>query len=103
MGAASYKELFTNGSSYCTRASQESVSSKELMRMIKSQEFRCAISGQLIDPGTSELDHKIPYAKGGKHEMNNVQWVSKDINRMKGAMPNDEFIRLCKLVAEWNR
>ena len=31
------------------------------------------------------------------------KWVDKRINMMKGALSNEEFIELCKLVAENNK
>ncbi len=30
----------------------------------------------------------------------NLQWILDDVNRMKGSLTQDEFIRLCGLV--WN-
>lgn len=102
MGAESYRDLFISGSVFNPKA-DDKVSRKELMRLVKSQEFRCALSGLEITPESSELDHIIPYSKGGKHEINNVQWLDKSINRMKGTLSNVEFIDLCKKVAAWNR
>lgn len=60
----------------------------------------CALTGLEISfqhPQTASLDRidsKLPYA------VDNIQWVHKDINRMKNAFPQAYFIRMCKLVAE---
>lgn len=35
--------------------------------------------------------------------MDNVQLVDKKINMMKGTLSNEEFIDLCKKVAEYNK
>jgi hypothetical protein len=42
-----------------------------------------ARSGKHFDPTVQELDHKIPFAKGGGHTMDNLRVVRKDANRRK--------------------
>ena len=42
------------------------------------------------------IDSKLGY------ELNNIQWVHKDINMMKQAYTNNYFIEHCKLVAANN-
>lgn len=76
---------------------------KELRNLIESQQYRCALSGVVLTPDTAELDHKIAVANGGDHSIENLQVVHVDVNRMKSAMGNDEFIRWCKLIAQWTR
>ena len=34
------------------------------------------------------------------YHLNNIQWVHKDINFMKGNLNNEYFIELCKKVAQ---
>jgi len=75
---------------------------KELRSLVESQEYRCALSGVALVPDTAELDHIVSVSAGGDHSINNLQIVHVDINRMKAAMDNDKFIKLCKLVAKWN-
>lgn len=75
---------------------------KQLRDLIESQEYRCALSGIKLSPDTAEVDHKIPVSVGGDHSIENLQIVHADVNRMKAAMSNDEFIRICKSVAKWN-
>lgn len=71
-----------------------------------SQNRKCAMTGVLltfpsrsmkIRSGTASLDrinNKIGYLKG------NVQWVHKDINRLKSNFDQDKFIELCELVSK---
>lgn len=79
-----------------------------LWELIKSQEFRCALSGVEIvlslerkksDPNfdiiTASLDRKDSLLG---YLPNNVQWVHKKVNRMKSDMPEEEFFRLCSLI-----
>lgn len=74
----------------------------ELKKLVESQEYRCNLSGISLTPDIAELDHKVPVCNGGDHNIENLQVVHVTINRMKGALDNEEFIRLCKLVAKWN-
>ncbi|MEI6191432.1 MAG: hypothetical protein WCP24_03675 [bacterium] len=48
---------------------------------------------------TASLD-RIDSSKG--YIINNIQWVHKDINRLKTNFKQDRFIELCKLVASHN-
>ena len=71
----------------------------ELIGLIKSQKFKCALSGVSMSPSNAELDHIVPVSDGGGHNIANLQVVHKAINRMKGTMSNDQFIEWCERVA----
>lgn len=71
------------------------------------QERKCALSGVLLTfpknnskaemkKSTASLD-RIDSSKG--YVRDNVQWVHKDINKMKNVFSNDRFIELCTLVS----
>lgn len=73
-----------------------------------SKNHYCALSGidlsfdiskQMNDQNLS-ID-RIDSSKG--YTMDNVQLVDKKINMMKGTLSNEEFIDLCKKVAEHNK
>lgn len=76
--------------------------------LLKKQNYLCALSGLPIV--VAEAVHA--HAKGGTtasldridsragYTSNNVQWVHKDINLMKLDKTQEEFIGLCKAVAE---
>jgi CRISPR/Cas system Type II protein with McrA/HNH and RuvC-like nuclease domain len=81
----------------------EMATKTELMRLIKVQNYRCALSGFELTVDNSELDHKLPVSMGGDNSINNLQWVSKEVNRAKGTMSNADFIDMCKKVSSWNR
>jgi hypothetical protein len=66
------------------------------------QERKCALSGLDIwfkhtttqgTSNTASLD-RIDSSKG--YITGNVQWVHKDVNKMKNSFDQDYFIRLCK-------
>lgn len=73
-----------------------------LKAMLEAQEYRCALTGIKLTPKTAGLDHKRPLSKGGEHSRENVHIIDARVNRMKGALDMDEFIALCRLVADQN-
>jgi len=87
------REVFQNKT--CATAS-------ELLLLIKTQEYRCALTGEVLTPDTAELDHKKPKVKGGQDTVDNLQWVERHVNRMKGKMTNEDFIAVCRRVVQWS-
>jgi hypothetical protein len=52
--------------------------------------------GRVWTASVDRIDSSKDYVEG------NVQWLHKDINRMKWDLDTDKFIELCKLVANKN-
>lgn len=71
-------------------------------QLFQSQHGRCALSGRPIYfkdyevEQTASLD-RIDSLRG--YSINNVQWVHKDVNRMKQHFPQDYFLMLCRDIA----
>jgi 5-methylcytosine-specific restriction endonuclease McrA len=82
---------------------KRAATAKELYQLVEKQDYRCALSGMKITPKTSRIDHKTPVSVGGSDEIENLQWVHEELNRMKGSLDNDEFIEICRKVAQWVR
>lgn len=82
-----------------------------LFDLIKKQEYKCKITGLEIKFANTHIGHghgectasldRIDSSK--PYEEGNVQWVHKDINRMKWVMGSKEFFIICKLVYENNK
>jgi hypothetical protein len=72
--------------------------------LFEAQDGKCALTSlELIapslrstKPSTASLD-RIDSSQG--YVPGNVQWVHKDVNKMKNNIPQDRFIELCSLVA----
>jgi len=79
------------------------VTAVQLKRLIETQDFRCAASGELIEPSTATLDHKIPVTNGGTNDIDNLQWLHAEVNRMKGTLSPDRFLELCRKITLWNK
>ncbi len=71
-----------------------------VLQLLEWQSYRCALTGRQLTPETASLDHIVPVRDGGKHVMENVQVLHKDINRAKSTLALDQFIQLCREVVE---
>jgi len=83
-----------------------SITIEETFEIFKNQNRLCRISGMPISLGqnmrtmTASLD-RIDSSKG--YIKGNVQWLHKDINRLKSNWNQKVFIELCKKVANYER
>ena len=65
-----------------------------------NQRGLCAYSDIPLVPGrNASIDHKIPKSLGGSNDVSNLQWVTKNINRLKGKLTHAEFVALCHHIA----
>lgn len=87
------------------------ITPKEVWSLFLKQNKKCAISGlELFIPSedkdfvklrpTASLD-RIDSSKG--YVKGNIQWLHKDVNRMKSTLDEDRFIELCKVIAKNNQ
>ena len=67
-----------------------------------NQKRKCNLTGRPIEiskTGTASLD-RIDSAKG--YEPGNVQWIHKDLQRMKWDIHQDEFLEWCRKVSNFD-
>jgi hypothetical protein len=98
LGVTAIRELLDESFS---KPNKEVATGAELMRLLKQQDYRCALTGEKLTPNTAELDHKTPKSKGGEDTLDNLQWLDRTVNRMKGRLTTEEFIAICKRVVQW--
>lgn len=76
----------------------------ELKALWKEQGGRCAYTGEELTPGDgASLDHKIPRTGGGEASVDNLQWISYKVNRMKTDMTEDEFLETCRSILSYRK
>lgn len=107
--ASCSKEKLKNASQcfehWFERTSSKHFSTKKyamfLINLYEKQNRKCPYTGKHITPNNMSLDHiisrydRIDLAK----DINNVQWVHRDINIMKSKFSHDAFIKICKHIA----
>jgi hypothetical protein len=65
------------------------------------QEFRCALTGELLRPGqNASLDHIVPVSKGGTNTPENLRWTTVDANKMRLDLSDEEFFAICRRILE---
>ncbi len=77
------------------------VTTHGILHVIEHQARRCALSGRQLVPEEASLDHVLPLSRGGKHTLDNIQILHRDVNRAKSTLTNPEFIALCREVVAW--
>ena len=80
------------------------VSIKDIWDKFIKQNKKCALSGVELSfrlenryDGTASID-RIDSTKGYTKE--NIQWIHKDLNRLKSNMTEDTLIKWCKLIVD---
>lgn len=81
------------------------ISISQAWDLFENQGKLCALTGRALQFGrgsktTASLDR---IDSSGPYALGNVQWVHKDINALKMALPEDRFIELCQAVADHSR
>ncbi len=77
---------------------RQSINYESVLRLLEEQQHCCALSGRPLTPEAAALDHILPICRGGQHVIENAQVLHKEVNRAKGTLTNEEFIRLCEQV-----
>ena len=72
---------------------------KDLKDLFDKQNGTCVYSGKEIIIGkNAHLDHIVPRARGGGNELTNLQWLHKDVNMMKRALSESDFLDLVECI-----
>ncbi len=79
----------------------ERVKSKHLLKLVESQQFKCALTGRQLEPTTASIDHAYPVSKGGTNTVANLQVLHVDVNQAKGTMDPETFVEMCRDVVVW--
>lgn len=75
-----------------------------LKDIFDKQKGICPYTGEkLILGNNTELDHIIPKSKGGENVIENLQWTSKIVNRMKSSNSEFEFLEFVKKIYEYKK
>lgn len=73
------------------------------MNLVEEQNYRCALSGRELTPETASIDHVVPIARGGEHNLENLWVVDQQVNSAKGTMTLEEFLSVCNDVISHRR
>jgi len=83
----------------CCRATGNIQLWRQLYNKLVKQKFCCIYTNRkLIPTENMSIDHIIPTTKGGSSNIDNLQWIDEQINRMKNDFTHDEFIETMKFI-----
>ena len=74
-----------------------------LKLLAEKQNYKCCYTDEILVPSVNmSLDHIISNHDdpSKKEDLENVQWVTKDINLIKNKLSHRSFIDLCKYIYE---
>lgn len=83
-----------------------SISIEYLWNLFVSQNRRCALTGEELyfhktfkskkdkTASPDRIDSNLGYVEG------NIQWIHRDVNKLKKNIPNERFIQICLSVAK---
>ena len=72
-----------------------------LYEKLEKQKFKCAYTREILRVGVNaSVDHIDPRSRfpDKAHNIDNIQWVTKTVNRMKDRLTHDEFLALVKRI-----
>jgi len=77
-------------------------------KILEEQDFRCALTGDPINFANTRKGYKTGESTASLdridsnvgYEPNNIQWIHKDLQKMKTNYKEDRFFELCKKVTE---
>ena len=105
--AGFYKEVLRASFAHKYKTSAEirniewDVSFEYLADLLIEQDFKCALSGEDLDAmevsnncSLDRIDSSKGYVKG------NLQWVTSMVNMCKQGYTQEEFIKMCKQIAD---
>ena len=76
-------------------ARRTNVTAGQVLKLVRRQDFKCAISGRTLTPETASLDHIVPLGRGGEHTLANIWIVNHQVNLAKGTLSVEEFVSMC--------
>lgn len=88
-----------------SRNIEVTVTIEDIWNLFLKQDRKCKLTGVKLHFPKSEgfinvtasLD-RIDSSKG--YHIDNIQWVHREINRMKWDLPQEDFLKYCKLVSD---
>ncbi len=85
------------------------ITKKDCWDLLVKQNFKCALTKvdlylpESVRTKTQEQTASIDRIDSSKaYTIDNIQWVHKDVNKMKNNLSLDRFIELCKLITQNN-
>lgn len=107
ISASQWQRIQSGADGKKRRPIEFSVTIEEAWQLFLDQGKKCALTGWDIDFGqgrrivpTASLD-RIDSSQG--YKLNNIQWLHKDINRLKWDLSTERLVELCRAVVTYTQ
>lgn len=104
-----FRDLATGcrGRAYRSNSFNCSITKEDLMELYEKQNHKCALSGiemttikqQGKNPNNASVDRIDP---GKDYSKDNIRLVCNHVNMMRSNLSDNELIKYCKAIIEWN-
>lgn len=74
---------------------------KDFWELMEKQHHRCALSGRLFEPITTEIELKQPNLREGRFDKSNFYLVDKAISPIARILSEDEIIELAAEIIKF--
>lgn len=68
--------------------------------LLETQRHRCALSGLILTPNTTEIMHREPLEAGGKHTFSNIMLVDSTVYKLAKGLTPHQLALICAQILE---
>jgi len=80
---------------------KQCITPQNLFGIAKKQKLICPLSGRKLTSQNLSVDHILPQSKGGTNTVDNIRLTDKFVNICKNALSDEDFIKLCREVVDY--
>lgn len=89
------------------RVLEISITLNDLYNKLVEQNFKCALTGEdlnVLDVKRSKSNGSVDRISSDKgYTIDNIQWILKDVNRMKNEFNQEYFINICNKISKFKQ
>lgn len=74
---------------------QEIATVAQVAALFEQQQRICPLTGRALTLDNAQLDHIVPFSRGGPGTIDNLRWVHEDANQAKSNMSDRDFDAVC--------
>ena len=65
------------------------------------QNFTCALTGRVLEPPTTDICHKLPIGKGGRHSKENLHLIHSDVVKLARVNSTEEIVEIAAEIIKY--
>lgn len=69
--------------------------------IIEKQKYTCALTGRVLTPLNTELEHRVPLKKGGEHKIENLYMIDHEVSKLAKDLTENEIVELAYEILKY--